>query len=69
MKALYSFFAVIILIGIAYLGITADMTTFFGVFLPYIAAATCIFAGGFILSLIIQKYENEPERWSQNCVW
>jgi len=65
MKALYSFFAVIILIGIAYLGITADMTTFFGVFLPYIAAATFIF--GVVYRIIKWAKSPVPFKITTTC--
>lgn len=65
MKALYSFFAVIILIGIAYLGITADMTTFFGVVLPYIAAATFIF--GVVYRIIKWAKSPVPFKITTTC--
>ncbi len=65
MKALYSFFAVIILIALAYLGITADMTTFFGLVLPYIAAAAFIF--GVAYRILIWAKSPVPFKITTTC--
>ena len=65
MKALYSFFAVIILIALAYIGITAEMYIIFGAVIPYIAATAFIF--GIVYRIIKWAKSPVPFKITTTC--
>jgi nitrate reductase gamma subunit len=66
MGAIVSFIAVLILIGVAYLGVAqAGMQSFFGVVIPYAAVAT--FVIGFVLKVIDWAKSPVPFRIPTTC--
>ncbi len=65
MKALYAFFTVLALIGLAYLGLTAGWQYLFGIVIPYIAFAVFIF--GIVYRIVNWAKSPVPFKITTTC--
>lgn len=65
MKALYAFFVVLALLGLAYLGVMADWQYLFGVVIPYVAIS--VFILGFVWRLLKWAKSPVPFKITTTC--